>query len=87
MLFYSHVLYMLLCSIGLVCKVSGFVVLLVNNVTDWQTMAGLHAALPIFTVLYVAQVSPHKISRLRTVIFFRNLRCIIWLRTPSNTVR
>jgi hypothetical protein len=40
---------------------SSHLVYVINNLTDWRTAAALNAALPVFTVLYVTQVSPHNI--------------------------
>jgi hypothetical protein len=42
-------------------QLSSLLVYLINNLTDWRTAAALNAVLPVFTVLYVTQVSPHNI--------------------------
>jgi len=56
-----------LCSAGITCQISVFVVFLMGNITDWRTAAGTNAALPLFTVLYILMVRREDAVR-RTVL-------------------
>ncbi|PSN40580.1 hypothetical protein C0J52_10775 [Blattella germanica] len=47
-------------GIGVMIHVSFFVVYLMGNVTDWRTAAGISAAVPIITAIYVTQEDVHK---------------------------
>jgi hypothetical protein len=43
-------------SAAITCQISVFVVFFMGTITDWRSAAGINAALPIFTALYVLLV-------------------------------
>jgi hypothetical protein len=44
-------------AVGITCQVSVFVIYLLGNLTDWRTVAGISAAMPVITALYALMVS------------------------------
>ncbi|PSN40576.1 hypothetical protein C0J52_10778 [Blattella germanica] len=65
---------------GITCQVSYFVVFLMGNVTHWRTAAGINAALPIFTVLYVLLMPETPIWLLSRGRYKDAEKALCWLR-------
>ncbi|KDR09649.1 Solute carrier family 2, facilitated glucose transporter member 6, partial [Zootermopsis nevadensis] len=72
---------------GVTCQVSVFVVFLMGNITDWRSVAGINAALPIFTICYVVLMPETPIWLLSRGRYDDALRSLCWLRgwtTPDD---
>lgn len=65
---------------GITCQIGVFVVFLMGNIIDWRTVAGINAALPIFTVLYVLMMPETPIWLLSRGRYEDAEKALCWLR-------
>ncbi|XP_069673780.1 facilitated trehalose transporter Tret1-like [Periplaneta americana] len=65
---------------GVTCQISVFLVFLMGNLTDWRSVAGISAVMPIITVLYVLLMPETPIWLLSRGRYEDAERALCWLR-------
>ncbi|KAJ9579587.1 hypothetical protein L9F63_004772, partial [Diploptera punctata] len=65
---------------GITCQLSVFVVYLMGNVVYWKTAAGINAALPVLTILYVLLMPETPIWLLSRGRYNEAEKALCWLR-------